>query len=284
MKGFRFFLTMAVLLGATSPAMSEVLPQKGKADGRVRVIDYDPMNVIRLVTQFGVSTHVQFPEDEAIQDVAVGDDQAWKLVPRRNHLFIKPVSEKADTNVNVVTTKRTYNFALTVKPSSGSGDSNWSDADLIYTLYFRYPAEEHKKKETRKQEKLRKEKEAQVQAELEKASPIRNINYFRQGSDLISPVEAFDDGRFTYLVFAQAQDIPAIYIEDDAGKEALVNVNFEDRSTIVIHRVVPKLILRDGDQVARIENRSFTTEQSWKETGTTSLTIKRVDQTGATHE
>lgn len=284
MKVFRFFLTMGLLFGAVSPAMAEVLPQKGKADGRVRVIDYDPMNVIRLVTQFGVSTHVQFPDDEVIQDVAVGDDQAWKLVPRRNHLFIKPVSEKADTNVNVVTTKRTYNFALTVKSGNGSGDVNWSDADLIYTLYFRYPADEHKKKETRKQEKLRKEKEAQLQAELEKATPIRNINYFRQGSDLISPVEAFDDGRFTYLVFAQAQDIPAIYIEDEAGKEALVNVNFEDRSTIVIHRVVPKLILRDGDQVARIENRSFTTEQSWKETGTSSPTIKRIEQPVAAHE
>jgi type IV secretory pathway VirB9-like protein len=86
------------------------------------------------------------------------------------------------------------------------------------------------------------------------------------------------------LVFAQAQDIPAIYMEDEAGKEALVNVNFEDRSTIVVHRVVPKLILRDGDQVARLENRSFTTEQSWRETGTSSPTIKRIDQTGTPHE
>lgn len=263
--------------GITAP-FAEVLPPKGNTDGRVRVVDYDPMNVIRLVTQFGVSTHVEFPEDEVVQDVAVGDDQAWKLVPRRNHLFIKPVAEKADTNVTVVTSKHTYNFALTVKSMNGTADTSWSDADLIYTLYFRYPGEERKKKEAAKKQKIEKEKEAVVKAELEQKSPIRNINYFRQGSDLIAPVEAWDDGRFTYLTFAQVQDIPAVYLEDDDGKEALVNTTFQDRSTIVIHRVVPRLIIRQGDQVARIENRSFTTEQKWTETGTTSPTIKRVEK------
>ena len=131
MKPTHLFLAIVIISGLMTPALAEVLPAKGKKDGRVRVIDYDPMNVIRLVTQFGVSTHVQFPDDEMIQDVAVGDDQAWKLVPRRNHLFIKPVAEKADTNVNVVTTKRTYNFALTVKAAKNSADTSWSDADLI---------------------------------------------------------------------------------------------------------------------------------------------------------
>jgi len=270
-----------VLVGSGIPATwAEVLPPKGNTDGRVRVVDYDPMNVIRLVTQFGVSTHVEFPEEELVQDVAVGDDQAWKLVPRRNHLFIKPVAEKADTNVTVVTSKHTYNFALTVKSQNGTADASWSDADLIYTLYFRYPGEERKKKEAAKKEKIQKEKEAVVKAELEQKGPIRNIHYFRQGSDLIAPVDAWDDGRFTYLTFAQVQDIPAVYLEDDDGKEALVNTTFQDRSTIVIHRVVPRLIIRQGDQVARIENRSFTTEQKWTETGTTSPTIQRVEKTG----
>jgi len=270
-----------VLVGSGVPATwAEVLSPKGNTDGRVRVVDYDPMNVIRLVTQFGVSTHVEFPEEELVKDVAVGDDQAWKLVPRRNHLFIKPVAEKADTNVTVVTSKHTYNFALTVKSQNGTADASWSDADLIYTLYFRYPGEERKKKEAAKKEKIQKEKEAVVKAELEQKGPIRNIHYFRQGSDLIAPVEAWDDGRFTYLTFAQVQDIPAVYLEDDDGKEALVNTTFQDRSTIVIHRVVPRLIIRQGDQVARIENRSFTTEQKWTETGTTSPTIQRVEKTG----
>jgi type IV secretion system protein VirB9 len=280
MKLLQMIVVLSLAGGGISASWAEVLPPKGHTDGRVRVVDYDPMNVIRLVTQFGVSTHVEFPEDEVVQDVAVGDDQAWKLVPRRNHLFIKPVAEKADTNVTVVTGKHTYNFALTVKSMNGAADSSWSDADLIYTLYFRYPGEDRKKKEIARKEKIEKEQEAIVRTELENKSPIRNINYFRQGSDLIAPVEAWDDGRFTYLTFAQAQDIPAVYLEDDEGKEALVNTTFQDKSTVVIHRVTQRLIIRQGDQVARIENRSFTKEQKWTETGTTSPTIKRVEKTG----
>ena len=274
-----FLVMCCIVTGLVlTPARAELLPPKGKTDGRIRLVDYDPMNVIRLVTQFGVSTHVQFPDDEIVQDVAVGDDQAWKLVPRRNHLFIKPVAEKADTNVTVVTSKRTYNFALTVKAPSNGMDPSWSDADLIYTLYFRYPGEEKKKKEVQKKEKLQKEAEAVIQAELEQKPAIRNINYYRQGSDLIAPVEAYDDGRMTYLTFAQVQDIPAVYIEEAEGQEALVNTTFQDRSTIVVQRVVPRLILRDGDQVVRIENRSFNTEQRWPETGTASPTIKRIEK------
>lgn len=280
MKFLKMVMALVLVGSGITVTRAEVLPPKGNTDGRVRVVDYDPMNVIRLVTQFGVSTHVEFPEEEIVQDVAVGDDQAWKLVPRRNHLFIKPVAEKADTNVTVVTSRHTYNFALTVKSMNGTTDSSWSDADLIYTLYFRYPGEERKKKEAARKEKIEKEKEAVVKAELDQKGPIRNINYFRQGSDLIAPVEAWDDGRFTYLTFAQIQDIPAVYLEDDDGKEALINTTFQDRSTIVIHRVVPRLIIRQGDQVARIDNRSFTTEQKWTETGTTSPTIKRVEKTG----
>lgn len=280
MKFLKMMMALVLVGSGITVTRAEVLPPKGNTDGRVRVVDYDPMNVIRLVTQFGVSTHVEFPEEEIVQDVAVGDDQAWKLVPRRNHLFIKPVAEKADTNVTVVTSRHTYNFALTVKSMNGTTDSSWSDADLIYTLYFRYPGEERKKKEAARKEKIEKEKEAVVKADLDQKGPIRNINYFRQGSDLIAPVEAWDDGRFTYLTFAQVQDIPAVYLEDDDGKEALINTTFQDRSTIVIHRVVPRLIIRQGDQVARIDNRSFTTEQKWTETGTTSPTIKRVEKTG----
>jgi len=280
MMRYRFLLGLVLFSALMDFCEAEVLPAKGHTDGRVRSVDYDPMNVIRLVTQFGVSTHVQFPEDEMVQDVAVGDDQAWKLVPRRNHLFIKPVAEKADTNVTVVTGKRTYNFALTVKSHGASSDASWSDADLIYTLYFRYPGDDRKKKESERKEIQQKEEETLIQADLEKKGPIRNIHYFRQGSDLIAPVEAWDDGRFTYMTFAQVQDIPAVYLEDENGKEALINTTFKDRSTVVIHRVATRYILRQGGEVARIENRSFTMDQKWAETGTTSPAIQRVEKTG----
>ena len=61
-------------------AIAETIPEPGAADARIRVVTYNPRNVVRLNTFFGVSTHIKFSESEQIKDVAVGDDLAWKVM------------------------------------------------------------------------------------------------------------------------------------------------------------------------------------------------------------
>ena len=73
-------LPLAALLPSVGRA--EVTPHRGGDDPRVRVVDYNPADVVKLSTFYGVSTHVQFGEGETIHEVAVGDDQAWTIVPR----------------------------------------------------------------------------------------------------------------------------------------------------------------------------------------------------------
>lgn len=68
-------------------AIAETIPEPGAADARIRVVTYNPRNVVRLNTFFGVSTHIKFSESEQIKDVAVGDDLAWKVIPRGNNMF-----------------------------------------------------------------------------------------------------------------------------------------------------------------------------------------------------
>src|SRR3989338_4792029 len=110
----RFLIAALVLVPAL--ACAEVSPQRGAYDARVRVVDYNPANVVRLTTFYGVSTHVQFGDGETIKDIATGDDQAWALITRSgNHLFIKPRATQADTNLTVITDKRVYQFALVVR-------------------------------------------------------------------------------------------------------------------------------------------------------------------------
>jgi len=76
-------LVCAVLLSLLpSVGTAEITPRQGDYDPRVRIVDYNPSNVVKLSTFYGVSTHVQFGEGENIHDVAVGDDQAWTIVPR----------------------------------------------------------------------------------------------------------------------------------------------------------------------------------------------------------
>ena len=269
-----------------SVGMAEITPYRGDDDPRVRVVDYNPANVVKLSTFYGVSTHVQFGEGETIHDVAVGDDQAWTIVPRGRHLFIKPKAQKADTNLTVITDKRAYEFMIYVEPRPIEDATAWKNPKLIYALNFRYPEEEAGKLDGTRQKQAIKEKLANGKTAdsavnpLDENKPNDNLDYWVAGSSEISPTSAKDDGRFTYLTFTNNRDMPAIYTVDAEGNEALVNTNVEG-NTIIIHRVVPKLTLRKGIAVACLLNKSFNFAGGRDNTtGTVSAEVKRVVKEG----
>lgn len=239
-------------------ALAEVTPKKGDYDPRVRVVDYNPLNVVKLATFYGVSTHVQFGNGETIMDVAVGDDQAWKVVPRGNHLFIKPQATQADTNVTVVTDKRTYQFALVVQPRPMKDSTAWANPNLIFSLTFRYPDEEAAKAAANAKKEAVKSRLGEIKGKLSDAKKEgQNFDYWVAGSEEISPTAARDDGRFIYLTFSNNRDMPAVYSVDAKGNEALINTNVIDGNTIVIQRLVAHLMLRKGNAVASVINKSF---------------------------
>ena len=74
---------------------------------------------------------IRFGDDELIENVAIGDSNAWQVTPnkRANLLFVKPLADRATTNMTVVTDARTYLFQL----------SPGSVGDAPYTVRFRYP-------------------------------------------------------------------------------------------------------------------------------------------------
>ena len=259
-------------------AMAEITPPKGDYDPRVRIVDYNPLNVVKLTTFYGVSTHVQFADGETIRDVAVGDDQAWKVVPRGSHLFIKPQAEKADTNVTVITDKRTYQFALVVQPRAVKDSTAWADPNLIFSLAFRYPDEEAAKAAASAQKEALQARLGEIKGKLTDATKEgQNFDYWVAGSEEISPTAARDDGRFIYLTFTNNRDMPAVYSVDEQGNEALINTNVIDGNTIVVQRLVRRLILRKGIAVASVVNKSFDLGGGMDNTtGTVSPDVERV--------
>ena len=272
-------MKLKLLIGSIAVAMfptvvlAEITPNRGEFDARVRIVDYNAQNVVRLATFYGVSTHIQFADGEAIQDVAVGDEQAWKIVPRGNHLFIKPQAQKADTNVTVITTRRTYQFALVVQPRPRTDSKAWADPNLIFSLTFRYPADDAAKATAAAVAQAQRDHLSTVRSTLADAHKSGasvasgaassgvpgavNSDYWVNGSAEISPTKAWDDGRFIYLTFNNNRDMPAVYSVDERGNESLINTNVVDGNTIVIQRTVRKLILRKGGLVAGVINKSF---------------------------
>lgn len=274
-------LALAALL-APCISLAEINPQQGPADPRVRVVDYNPMNVVKITAFYGVSTHIQFAADETITDVANGDSAAWQAIARsQNHLFIKPLAENADANLTVVTSKRVYQFALVLAELDRQNPKSWKDPSLIYSLQFRYPDElaaAAKLAELTAKSREQKKKAAEtVEQKFSAAKQVRdNYDYWLAGSDVVSPTEAFDDKLFTRLVFGNNREIPAIFAVDENGKEKLVNSHMEG-NTVVVHSVHRKLILRRGDFAACLVNKAFSFDGgNDNKTGTISPEIKRV--------
>lgn len=259
-------------------AAAEVVPPQGPLDPRVRIVDYHPHNVVRLATFYGVSTHVQLDAAETIQDLSIGDERAWTILPRGNHLFIKPLASHADTNVTVVTNLRTYQFTLVVQPRRERDSTAWADPNLVYSLSFRYPEEEMRRTALAVLHQRQSAEQRSVEQRLaEAAGAPHNYDYWVAGSEEVSPTQARDDGRFIYLTFSNNRDMPAVYAVDEQEGEALINTHVADGNTIVVQRMVRRLMLRKGRAVASVVNRSFAPDAGLDNTsGTVSPSVQRI--------
>jgi len=272
-------IILATFLGVQA-ANAEVSPPRGAYDARVRVVDYNPQNVVRLTTFYGVSTHVQFGSGESILDIASGDDGAWKMVPRSgNHLFIKPQLDNADTNLTVVTSKRTYQFALIVRPADRNDEKAWHDPNLIFSLSFRYPDEILAQQQADALALKKKADKQRINQRFEQAKldgPGTNGDYWIAGAAEVSPTAAKDNGQFMRLTFANNRDIPAFFEEDSDGNEHKVATNVEG-NVVVVHRMYRKLVMRKGNYVACLVNKRFAFDSGRDNTsGTSAPDVKRV--------
>ena len=255
-------LMLIPLLVASLITHAEVVPAKGSADARVRVLNYQGNNVVRLNTFYGVSTHINFG-NETIKDVALGDDLGWKIVVRGSNMFIKPTEQFNDTNLTVITDKRTYNFVLLIQGDPKEYKKAWANNDLVYSLTFRYPDDEANRKKS-EADLLAKAKEnvlnkQTVNNSLKTAVMKKghNLDYWVRGNSEVSPTSAYDDGTFVYLTFNNNRDIPAIYELDEKNGESLIPNNVVSGNTIQVHRLIQNIIIRRGDYVAQVQNKAF---------------------------
>lgn len=267
-------VALAVLLAVTLTfsVHAEETPASSPQDARVRFVDYDENDVVRIIGHYGYSTHVSLAAGETVTSVALGDSLAWEVAPVENHLFVKPREEDARTNMTVLTSRgRAYTFFLeTVNKRSGQ---KVVATDLFFRVTFRYPEDE-------KAKALKVDEEAVARKLLaDTQRSIRNINYFACGSDDVNPDQAFDDGRFTFLRYAGSREMPAVFVVNSDGTEALVDTHVE-ADTIVVHRVAERFVFRRGGTVGCIVNKSFDPQGVETLSGTVDEDVVRIVKGG----
>lgn len=223
-------LLVAALSVGTVMAASN--PHRIAADSHIKVVQYDPNNVVLLNGQYGYQTQITFAPNEVVQSVSLGDSIAWQAIPVANNLFIKPVAS-SKTNMTVLTNTNSYNFQL---------NSQQQDLTPTYKLQFNYP-----------QGGFSSSGQSNAVATFE---PDKlNWKYSYNGDASLAPVTVFDNGQFTFFKFKDggASRLPSVFMVDQHRNETLVNYHMQG-SYLVVNAVSKEFTLRDGETVTSVYN------------------------------
>ena len=268
------------------PADAVEVPRPGPSDPRIKLVDYDPLEVVRIVGAFRTATQILFAADETILHVALGDASGWDVAPEKNVLFAKPTAVRAPTNL-IVTTQvaggapRHYTFELATR----GGPTTQASPSTFFVVRFRYPEDEKASLQRALSAEAQALEARVVQLKLDRAvlEGPRNLAYELQGSSAIAPSEVTDNGRVTVLRFPGAQAIPAVYAVSPDGSEALVPFDVRGEF-LVVHRISAQLRLRRGREVVCVFNTAFHPEGAPTGTATAAPDVDRTLPEGPRHD
>lgn len=245
----------AALAAPANAQSSEVTPveRSAPADPRLQTVTYDDARVFTINGKVKVQTTIKFAPDETIQNVGIGDSNAWQVQPNaaQTLLFIKPLEPSARTNMTVVTSRRTYLFDLMASPRNAP----------LYVMQFRYPELEKAAAEAALAAAEEAEREQANVVELAAvndpyavADPATlNFEWEGAGKADLLPARAYDDGDAVFLTWPADTAIPAILVMNADGDEGPVNFTVRGE-TVVVDSVPMQFILRSGRETATLTN------------------------------
>jgi len=268
-----FPIIAPLLLGAASPALAHNAPPSARPvaaateaarvsprlagwQGATQLFVYAPGGLYQVYAAVGQVTDIVLQEGETLSDtgaVAAGDTVRWVIgeaangsgAARRTHILVKPTDPGLRTNLVINTDKRTYHVELRSTSATYMASVGWS-----------YPQDEL----------------IAVRARIEAATAVANTQV-QTGIDPAKldfayrlaganppwkPIEVFDDGAKTYLLFPETiaqSELPPLFLIGEKNKAELVNYRVSGRY-IVVDRLFSVAELRLGtkrQQIVRIE-------------------------------
>ncbi|SEB26324.1 type IV secretion system protein VirB9 [Variovorax sp. YR216] len=244
----------AGLCSCAAPAHAAKFPNPLVTDNRVRQVAYDPNQVYEIVGTYGYQTSIEFAADEKVEVVTLGDSIAWQTVPYRNRLFLKPVEPNAETNLTVITDRRTYYFKL----MSGKGR-----ATQTFLVRFVYPQALQRSAGSMQRDTFSGMNGPGTSGNAPAIDMARmNIDYSTSGeTGAIQLKRAFDDGQFTYFQFDKGAEIPAVYTVGPDGTESIVNTRREG-GYLVVERTAGRFTLRNGEAYLCVQSNALAGHRS----------------------
>ena len=240
-------LILFLIFGLTTNSFAVQLPRVIGSEKRFRAYVYNPNEVYRYVGHYLSQSYIEFEEGEVVKTISMGDTTAWQTTVMDNKLFLKPVLNFANTNMTIMTNKRTYHFELDALEAASV-----TEDDVLFYIKFMYPESGDKNIVV-----------LDVNAKRSDLPDLRNLDaynfdYEYSGSDNIAPSKVFDDGEFTYIEFPNknSYEMPAIYAVDSDGYEAMVNYRIVE-NYIVVEQLASNFTLRSGNDIVCIYNNNL---------------------------
>ncbi len=143
------------------------------------------------------------------------------------------------------------------------------------TVFFSYPSDDRTATAAARESGV-------VRQLLDAGSPTNNRRYSVQGSSELAPIEAWDDGRTTYLRFRARAGIPSIYtVTGERSEDEQIVSTTVKNDVVQVHGVPQKIVLRVGRKVACVFNDGFDLNAARPPTNTASPHVRRGLKTGA---
>jgi type IV secretion system protein VirB9 len=259
-------IILALLL-ISSNTFAEQIPTPSKKDFRIKFVNYDKYDVVKIHVAQGYAAQIVFSEEEILNsnNVMYGAKEGWEKSISNNILYLKPkLTFVENSNILIKTNKRTYNISATVCQKE-------CGKNLTYTLIYNYGNSNDNKDQVEQEQKTAKSIIKNFK------TSYKNYQYTAQGNQELKPIDAWDNGQFTYLKFASHKNIPSVYLIQDDKTESLTNSHIENKNTIVIHQLAKTFILRAGKQVLAVHNENYGNTIT-NNSNTASIFVERVNK------
>ena len=243
-KRITLSLTGLLLASHLPLVTAAVMPTRTTFDHHIQTVRYNPDDVVTVNVGPGSATLIQLQQGEALAGGAaglgLGDPEAWDIAVKEQNIWLRPKAEEPDTNISMVTNRRTYVFQLR------------SSEHPAWLVRFDYP--------TPPPNPFGKDSSTLPSTSDTPCMTTTRVNrqYAARGDNALWPSEVWSDGRFTCMRFAGNRDLPTVTRvlpsrdNPERGVEALTNTHMKD-DVMVIHSTDNYYRLRLGDLVAGIK-------------------------------
>jgi type IV secretion system protein VirB9 len=229
-------------------------------DSRIKTFVFNENEVIELTFHYGFQSFIELESDEKIDVISLGEAFPWKITPVKNRIFIRPLQINTNTNMIIITSKRTYMFHLKADSYENKGDE-----ELIYSVRFFYPDNSQRIPkmpsavyDNLKNLDLKNKNEIDTVLNNFKSGTILNFDYLMttNKNEAIRVLKVFDDGVNTYFEFENNSLVPNIYMVDIDSKETQLKY-IVDGPYILVNTVQLQFSLRISDSIVCIFNNSM---------------------------